>query len=1620
MIKFEIDPIQFQQDLQGTFRRYLYTSNIVCDSEQELQDEFWSELAKPLRILHGPFVHCTPSYMAAESLAQLIDGRGGSRLSKKFLDLPVEHFDPHRLLHLHQVQAIRKARQGRNVIVATGTGSGKTECFLLPILQSIFEDPTPGLRAIIVYPMNALANDQLDRLRKLLVNSPDVSFGRYTGDTPHQVSVDDKRRAGALENERFSRAEIRAKPPHILLTNFAMLEYLLLRPQDSELFRDHRLGFVILDEAHSYAGAQGVEIALLMRRLKEYLLLKESDLQFLLTSATIGGASSSPEILKFAADLTGQQFAEEDLLRGETVTTFDSALADFPTHDQLRNIIKSNEDFEKWTASFQDAALLHKLLTDAGLEPGPLSERQPSRLLYDVFSKSELLERLHFLCQRQASSFSQICNTLDLPDEELVHRGLSWLFAIGSTARRDSESAPLLPTRLHFFCRGLSGATICLNDQCDAKGQKVRNWSAFYLEDRKKCQHCETYVLPLRTCVHCGMPACKIQVQSDGNKWLSGDDLSGRTRPVVLSWMEDSDEEEANDDDEESQQLKAWLCLSCQHFIESDTPPRCCDQQRLRQLRIIAADPEGDVAKCPRCGGGSGDFPSVFRDFVSGEDAPTAVLTETLMRHLPENPSLVNRHRLPAQGRNLLVFSDSRQRAAFFAPYLNHTMAETAYLGPIETALRYAESREERPVTIAEVASVYVKDLRPQITPIAVIRERDEAGLEHFRLRPTDDLPVAAKTAAKKEAIVSLCRHVCSSTKQRGTLTGLGIAAVTFDISDSRLDQIAGAVPALFERGRTFGKQLVESLLNVIVQKGALDFPEPVTTRDVFRFGLYTPEAYTYTLDRGGRHQKRTITRWNPYRAPDRSRKNAINKSRQAGILARALGMDRVVNADVLSDLLDKLWGELTPSLLREGEHWPGEFRLDEERILLTTHAELFACNLCGRLTTAGELGICPSADCVGKPETMDNRDLERRFGRNHYRARYRLSALPLEVKEHTAQLNNETGKVYQERFIRGEVNVLSSSTTFEMGVDVGGLKAVLLRNMPPKSSNYVQRAGRAGRRKDGVSVVLTHARNAPHDQYLYQSPAMIIEGRLPVPMVNVTNKVLAQRHVNSLLLGYFLRELPSAEFEKGLLDQATIETFFLTDFNGTTLVERFSSWIREPGVRKGLVERVKRILPKGIALLPDEALTESEKSLCGDTGSVLSKGVNAHLARFEQQKQELQEQAANPQASLNARRALTLSVFSLERLVEQFRKDRLINFLSSQSWLPGYAFPQNTVKLLVRHGDLGSSMRLERDREVGISEYAPGSEIVADGHLLRSGAVWFDSREPDVRFYTRCPQCRKIRTYLETEKPEMSCDRCGTQILHRAMRYLRPDAFSTLVSDEVVEPGMYRKRPPRNSDVFLLEGSDQFRAHEKIKGVYFGIKPNGKMFRANSGHEFKGFKICRRCGRWFENAAPGPRHTSPWGGECSGRLIELHLAHELVTDILQLRFHECVPPAPKLDNKSFWLSFQAAFINGCSDALGIDPSDLGATFNGWTDESWMGELVIYDRVPGGAGHIDRILDKLDEILTKSLERVEACKGCTDIDSSCYACLRSYSNQSQWELLCRAPVVNWLSAVLRG
>ena len=194
--------------------------------------------------------------------------------------------------------------------------------------------------------------------------------------------------------------------------------------------------------------------------------------------------------------------------------------------------------------------------------------------------------------------------------------------------------------------------------------------------------------------------------------------------------------------------------------------------------------------------------------------------------------------------------------------------------------------------------------------------------------------------------------------------------------------------------------------------------------------------------------------------------------------------------------------------------------------------------------------------DCQGTPLPVSQSELQDKFKMDHYRNRYFLPPLPLEVKEHTAQLVNKIGKKYQKDFIEGKVNVLSSSTTFEMGIDVGNLKAVLLRNVPPTASSYIQRAGRAGRRKDGISVALTFCRNFPHDQYNYQHPHDIIQGAVPAPFLNIANIPLAQRHCNSLLLGNFLRDISLSEAGSiELSESIRVYDFFMDERLGDCLV---------------------------------------------------------------------------------------------------------------------------------------------------------------------------------------------------------------------------------------------------------------------------------------------------------------------------------------------------------------------------------------------------------------------------------------------------------------------------------
>ena len=252
-----IQPIQTTQALRDTYTRYLRSLNIMND---ENMNALYRHALDREEILKGPFIEGTLPFETGGTLNDLI---AEGLLSQDFARLNTNELPLTRPIYLHQAQAIRKIiSEQRNIIVATGTGSGKTESFLLPLLQMLFavspiERAQPGVRALLLYPMNALANDQLKRLRQLLANTPDITFGRYTGETPksERDARDTYIRENGTEplpNERISRESMRSRPPHILLTNYAMLEYLLLRPEDNMFFDGvyaNRWNYLVLDEA---------------------------------------------------------------------------------------------------------------------------------------------------------------------------------------------------------------------------------------------------------------------------------------------------------------------------------------------------------------------------------------------------------------------------------------------------------------------------------------------------------------------------------------------------------------------------------------------------------------------------------------------------------------------------------------------------------------------------------------------------------------------------------------------------------------------------------------------------------------------------------------------------------------------------------------------------------------------------------------------------------------------------------------------------------------------------------------------------------------------------------------------------------------------------------------------------------------------------------------------------------------------------------------------------------------------------------------------------------------------------------------------------------------------------
>ena len=1083
-----MDAIGTSALLSATYRRYLRSLLPVRDPA--LAAALAGCIAASPLLTKGPLLEATPPYRTGATLRDLI---GEGVLDPAFARLGGPALPLDRPLYSHQEQALRKAAAGRNLVVATGTGSGKTESFLLPVLSALTAEHAagtlgPGVRVLLLYPMNALANDQLRRLRRLLTDAPQITFGRYTGDTPERtaegVSLYESLNPGEprLPNELLSRHEMRDTPPHLLLTNYAMLEYLLLRPADMELFEGKHGGhwrFVVLDEAHVYDGAKAEEVGMLLRRLRERVgrRLGHATFQAIATSATVGGHPQA--VTDFAAKLFDAPFewVDDDLARQDLVGAQRVDIPAGPLWGPL-----GPAGYLGLAASADPAAALVDRAADDPVAAGLGGD---AALL---LAHEQAMARLRILLAASPRPFTdlaaEVFTGVDGPRAEAA---LAALVSAGAKVH-DGTGSPVLSARYHLFARATEGAFTCLTPG----GPHVS------LARHEICPDCSGAVFEFGCCKRCGA----VHLCGSVERGSGGERFTSRAvRPDRRTWLLlDASTETADEDDEILERAAtadatdardAMLCGRCGavHMVATATghmvaaaaraAPCGCPAAGLRPVRRLATR-SGTPNGCLACGArGAG----LVRLFESGNEAAAAVLATALYQALPPDEELAGR---PGGGRKLLTFSDSRQAAAFFAPYLESSHALVQQRRLIMDGLARATARD---------ADATVDDLIEETAAAA-----GRAGVFSRR---------ESRQGRRREAARWVLRELVA-LDERQSLEGLGLLRVGLGADPS------WRPPApLLDLGLSAHEcvLLLTELLRTVRLQGALTMPEEVDPADE----MFDPRRGPIYVRGDGAEARLRVLSWLPTRGVNK-RLDYLRRL-LAAVGEPGSGMDaRDVLAGCWRALCSAPDGWLHPTALpRLGR----VHQVDHTWLTLSGGgSDVWRCSLCRRVTTAALRGVCPTLGCTGElvPARPDDD--------GHYRALYRQTEpVPLVAREHTAQWTGLEAADIQQRFLAGEVNVLSCSTTFELGVDVGALSAVLLRNMPPTTANYIQRAGRAGRRSGTAALVLTYAQRRSHDLSRYQAPESMLTGQVRAPYVPLGNPRIDRRHAHSVALAAFFRD---------------------------------------------------------------------------------------------------------------------------------------------------------------------------------------------------------------------------------------------------------------------------------------------------------------------------------------------------------------------------------------------------------------------------------------------------------------------------------------------------------------
>lgn len=1532
-------------------------------------------------------------------------------------------------LFKHQLDAIGLARSVGSFVVTTGTGSGKSLCFFIPIVDRVLRARAAGeekrTRAIVVYPMNALANSQRQELESRIKGSgleSQITFARYTG-----------------QDDDDSRERIRTEKPDILLTNFMMLEMLLTRQdeRDREILKNcEGLEFLVLDELHTYRGRQGADVAMLVRRLRERLVTQDAKLACIGTSATMASdmeGESRNQVAEIASLIFSTKIARESVVTETLRRATSEAMS--PAKFAPGELSTAVLDFD--SAKHDDASLaINPFMVWIELTLG-----------LEADEDGALLKRAKPLDLETASRRLATDSGLDLQKCRTKLESALEVASMPEKERGGSGSTPFFPVRVHRFISGAGKLFATL----ERPGKRETTFDGqVFLPTRE--EHVRVY--PTYFCRNCG--------QEHHPVYRNG---SGTSQQFIARAIDDIGADTELPNDKEAREIPGFLTPVTNTDMDNFSgdveqyPEEWREKTRNDEWRIKASyrksllslhrvRPDGTVGDdglavwfqpmrfgfCPACGDAhtraGRDINRLAGLSAEGRSSATTVLVSAILKWMKHPTSEREKAR-----QKVLGFTDNRQDAALQAGHFNDFIFVSLLRGAVLAALMRAG---DEGVTDANIGRLVAEALGFD---------------ENHPERAVEWLPVEhAEQSVIKNAfreLTSVLAHRFWFDQRRGwrftfpNLEQLGLIGIRYRgleevcAQDDRFTDAMLPLRSLSpeKRHAAFAILLDAARTGLAIRTDALDankLEELYRKRNV----LLPPWGFDED-ERNPRAAGALVLGSPPEARTQREAESYVRtgiQSRLGRALRKVVGSD--VKGDRYSHLVERMASQLGRlGLLTEAPVGNGAigYRLAPEHVTfhLAEPEETRSNPFFRRLYETIAKQLLDGGSLLFGDEAREHtaqveqhrrqwREKRFRFGRNEQ----------AEIAEHRAELR-QLGE--PTRFLP----VLFCSPTMELGVDIAELDAVYLRNVPPSPANYAQRSGRAGRSGTAALVLSYCSAQSPHDQYFFQNRAEMVQGVVRPPALDLTNQDLVEAHLHSIwlaetgvavgariadVLDMSSTQRPlSADIQAAAIDPAVREKSagrmrtVLVDLAGV-YDKNPPEWFDSPSA---VAERVSASAPKDFDRAFDRwrALLSGAEAQRDEARSVLD-NFGIRDAKIRRQAQIQQEQA---QAQIE------LLQGGGEALGSDFYSYR---YLATEAFLPGYNFPR--LPLMAFIPGQGMERRhtfVQRPRFVGITEFGPHSRIYHEGRAYRVVRAQVPSSDRtatgELRTYSiwRCSDCGAA---YENQHPE-TCHGCGSRDRWRVIASVkRIETVGTRPAEHITANDEDRQRqgfeiltafawPERRGRLSVLRSELVNGSGEKIAEFAYANaatiqRLNLGLRRRRDGETRYGFKIDPATGRWLGEDAAQEAEAEAEGDATRG------MPQTIVPMVEDRKNALLFQPVPTFSSDVSAAVVQYALLRGVEMEFQLEESELLA--EAMPDRENRRAILFYEAAEGGAGVLAKLArdpSAFARVAQRALtvmhfEQSDGAvhdKGEGECKAACYRCLLSYYNQPDHELLDR-------------